>query len=122
MQRSAKFLRIKSKIEFYNYCRNSYFLLCCNKEEREKVAYMLRRLTKRGTVTIPKENLIHIGAKPGDYFEVSDNGTSIILTPKVIEDKFSNEEWQKLELLAKEAGKRYRTAEAAKKHLENLAK
>jgi bifunctional DNA-binding transcriptional regulator/antitoxin component of YhaV-PrlF toxin-antitoxin module len=82
---------------------------------------MIRRLTERSTISIPKENLEHIGAEPGEYFEVSDDGKRIILTPKAVEDKFSDAEWQKLELLAKESGTRYKSGADAKKHLEGLS-
>ncbi|MBS3908012.1 MAG: AbrB/MazE/SpoVT family DNA-binding domain-containing protein [Actinobacteria bacterium] len=82
---------------------------------------MIRRLTERSSISIPKENLERVGVQPGDYFEVSDDGRRIILTPKVVDDKFSEKEWEELASLAKKAGKKYKTAASAKKHLERLS-
>ncbi|MEW6189667.1 MAG: AbrB/MazE/SpoVT family DNA-binding domain-containing protein [Actinomycetota bacterium] len=82
---------------------------------------MVRRLSERNTITIPKDILKRIGLKPGDYFEITDDGNRIILTPKIVEDKFTDEEWEKLEKLARERGRVYKTATEAKKHLEGLA-
>jgi AbrB family looped-hinge helix DNA binding protein len=83
---------------------------------------MVRQLSERHTITIPKEILDHIGSKPGDYFEITDDGRRIILIPKVVEDKFSNAEWKKLERIAEEKGKVYTTAAKAKRHLEEQSK
>ncbi|MFZ3062639.1 MAG: AbrB/MazE/SpoVT family DNA-binding domain-containing protein [Actinomycetota bacterium] len=83
---------------------------------------MVRQLSKRKTITIPVEILKHVGAEPGDLFEISDDGHRIILVPKIVEDKFTEEEWEKLERLAKEKGKVYRSAPKAKEHLKRLMK
>jgi len=82
---------------------------------------MVRRLTERNTITIPKEILKNIGSKPGDYFEITDDGHRIILIPKTVDDRFSEEEWKKLERIAEEKGKTYKSAAEAKKHLEGLS-
>lgn len=83
---------------------------------------MIRQLTKRKTITIPSEALKHVGSKPGDLFEITDDGDRIILTPKVIGDRLTEEEWLKLEALVREKGKVYRSAARAKEHLKRLAK
>lgn len=81
---------------------------------------MIRQLTKRKTITIPSEVLKHLGSKPGDLFEVTDDSGRIILTPKVVGDRFTKEEWSKLEVLVRERGKIYRSAARAKDHLKRL--
>lgn len=83
---------------------------------------MVRRLSERNIITIPKKNLEHLGCKPGDIFDITDDGHSIILTPKIVEDRFTNEEWKKLEKLTRQKGRIYKSASGAKKHLERLMK
>ena len=82
---------------------------------------MVRQLSQRKTITIPSEILEHIGSKPGDLFEIADDGYRIILIPKVIEDKFTEQEWEKLNQIAREKGSVYNAAEDAKSHLKDLA-
>jgi bifunctional DNA-binding transcriptional regulator/antitoxin component of YhaV-PrlF toxin-antitoxin module len=77
-------------------------------------------LSQRKTITIPTEILEHIGSKPGDFFEITDDGYRIILIPKVIEDRFTEEEWEKLNRLARDKGKVYESAANAKEHLRSL--
>lgn len=81
---------------------------------------MVRQLSQRKTITIPTEILEHIGSKPGDFFEITDDGYRIILIPKVIEDRFTEEEWEKLDRLARDKGKVYESAANAKQHLRDL--
>jgi len=83
---------------------------------------MIRQLTKRKTITIPSDVLKHVGSKPGDLFEIGDDGSRIILTPKVVGDRFTKKEWSKLETLVRERGKIYRSGARAKDHLKKLAK
>lgn len=83
---------------------------------------MVRRLTARHTITIPSKNLDNIGANEGTYFEVSDDGTSIVLTPKQIEDRLNDEEWAKLDSLRTGKGKTYAKASQAKAHVRRLSK
>jgi len=82
---------------------------------------MIRQLSKRKTITIPSEALEHVRSKPGDLFEITDDGYRIILTPKVVGDRFTEEEWSKLETLVREKGKTYRSGAGAKDHLKRLA-
>lgn len=83
---------------------------------------MIRQLTKRKTITIPAEILKRVGSRPGDLFEITDDGEKIILTPKVVGDKFTEDEWSKLENLVREKGRMYRSGARAKDHLKRLAK
>lgn len=83
---------------------------------------MIRQLSKRKTITIPSQTLKRVGSKPGDLFEVSDDGSRIVLTPKVVGDRFTEEEWKKLESLVRERGKKYRSGARAKEHLKRLVK
>jgi bifunctional DNA-binding transcriptional regulator/antitoxin component of YhaV-PrlF toxin-antitoxin module len=77
-------------------------------------------LSQRKTITIPTEILERIGSKPGDFFEITEDGYRIVLIPKVIEDKFTGEELDKIGALATGKGEVYKNAEAAKKHLKGL--
>jgi AbrB family looped-hinge helix DNA binding protein len=81
---------------------------------------LVRQLSQRNTITIPAEILEQIGSKPGDLFEITNDGYRIILIPKVIEDKFTEQEWKKLNQIAKAKGTVYREAEGAKSHLKDL--
>jgi AbrB family looped-hinge helix DNA binding protein len=81
---------------------------------------MVRQLSQRNTITIPSKVLKQIGSKPGDLFEIENDGTRIILVPKLIEDKFTELEWEKLAKILKEEGKTYKKAEDAKKHLKDM--
>lgn len=81
---------------------------------------MIRRISSRNAITIPKEILKRVGIEPGSFVEVSTNGKQIILMPKVLEDPFSEEEWDKLKQIANESGKIYSNANGAKKHIERL--
>ena len=82
---------------------------------------MLRQISARNTITLPKEILERIGVDAGDFLEIIENGRQIILTPKVLEDPFSYEEWEKLEHIVKEEGTIYSNAEDAKEHLRRLS-
>ena len=81
---------------------------------------MVRQLTDRHTITLPRRVLEHVGVKTGDLFEITDNGYQIILRPKVCEDLFSDEAWEKLDQLSKGHGRVYKTAKEAKEHLRRL--
>ena len=90
--------------------------------ERRFGTIVVRQLTERHTITLPMRVLKHVGAKPGDLLEINDDGRQIILRPKVCEDLFSDEEWEKLGKLSKRHGKVYKTAKEAKEHLRRLYK
>lgn len=81
---------------------------------------LVRQLSQRKTITIPSGVLEHIGSKPGDLFEITDDGYRIILIPKVIEDRFTEQEWGKLNKIARDRGTVYEKSEDAKNHLKDL--
>jgi bifunctional DNA-binding transcriptional regulator/antitoxin component of YhaV-PrlF toxin-antitoxin module len=81
---------------------------------------LVRQLSQRKTITIPTEILERIGSKPGDFFEITEDGYRIVLIPKVVEDRFAEEEWDKIRLLAMEKGKVYGKDLDAKQHLKDL--
>ena len=83
---------------------------------------MVRQLSGRHTITIPKKALEKARVKPGDVFEVTSDGYRIILTPKTVEDRFTDEEWEKLRRLAKAPGTQPMSAEAAKRYLHRLTR
>ena len=82
---------------------------------------MVRQISGRNTITLPKEVLERIGVGAGNFLEISEDGRQIILTPKVLEDLFSDEEWEKFEHIVKEEGTIYSNAEDAKAHLRRLS-
>jgi len=53
-------------------------------------------------------------------FEIPNDGYRIILIPKVIENKFTELEWEKLSQMAKEKGAVYGEAIDAKNNLKDL--
>ncbi len=75
---------------------------------------MVRQLSQRNTITIPSKVLKQTDSKPGDLFEIENDGNRIILIPKLVEDKFTESEWEKLGKISKEKGKIYKNAEDAK--------
>jgi AbrB family looped-hinge helix DNA binding protein len=81
---------------------------------------LVRQLSQRNTITIPSEVLEQVGSKPGDLFEITNDGYRIVLIPKVIEDKFTEQEWEKLNQIVKEKGTVYDKAIDAKNHLKDL--
>lgn len=83
---------------------------------------MMRRVTSRHTITIPKRYLEDVGADVGTYFEITSDGSRIVLTPKEIEDWFTEREWARLDSLLKERGRRYSKAAEAKAHVRRLAR
>jgi len=81
---------------------------------------LVRQLSQRKTITIPSEVLKKTGSNPGDFFEISSDGQKIILVPKLIEDKFNEQEWEKLKKIADEQGTVYGEAKEALAHLKGL--
>ncbi len=87
---------------------------------------MLRRINERRQITLPPQVMENSGVKIGDYLEVKQKESKIVLVPKSVEDKFLNEkEWQKLEKIVKKQRSQkkftlYSKAEEAKKHSQRL--
>jgi AbrB family looped-hinge helix DNA binding protein len=80
------------------------------------------KVTSKGQVTIPSTIREILKIEPGStvIFKVTDRG--VILTPCEIIEKsvYSAREWKKIERIAAEKGKAYKTARAAKKHIQSL--
>lgn len=84
---------------------------------------MVEKIKQRNMVKIPNIILKRVGLNTGDYVEVTDDGYKIIITPKVAEETFTEEEWGKLEKLAKgRKGKAFKSGEALLKHLDKISK
>jgi len=84
---------------------------------------MVEKIKKENLLRIPNLVLKRVGLEPGDYVEVSDDGYKIIITPKMPEEAFTDEEWKKLEKLAKEKkGRAFKSGKALLKHLNKLSK
>jgi len=80
------------------------------------------KVTSKGQVTIPSTIREILKIEPGStvIFKVTDRG--VILTPCEIIEKpvYSVKEWREIERLVAEKGKAYKTARAAKKHIQSL--
>lgn len=83
---------------------------------------MVRQLKPRNTITIPKPILEHVHVKPGDYFEIEDDGHRIILIPKVFDDPFTDDEWEKIGKLANQKGKVYSSGKSFLRSLRKISK
>ena len=81
---------------------------------------MVRPIRERNTITLPQKILKEIGVAPGDFLDITLEGNRIVLTPQRLEDPFSEEEWEKLEKLAKGKAKRYTSTRDALNHLKKL--
>lgn len=82
---------------------------------------MVRPIRERNTITLPQKILKEIGVAPGDFLDITLEGNRIVLTPQRLEeDPFSEEEWEKLEKLAKGKAKRYYSTREAIEHLKKL--
>jgi AbrB family looped-hinge helix DNA binding protein len=80
------------------------------------------KLTSKGQLTVPASIRGLLKLKEGStvLFKVTKNG--VFFAPCEIKEKesFSRDEWRKLERLASERGRIFRTAAGARKHLESL--
>jgi len=108
---------------FERFNGNVDFLFCgiATLVKKGGLLKLVRQLSQSKTITIPSKVLEHIGSKPGDLFEITDDRYRIILIPKVIEDRFTEQEWEKLNQIVKEKRAVYKEAEGAKSHLKGLA-
>ena len=81
---------------------------------------MVRPIRERNTITLPKKILDGLGIAPGDFLNITLEGNRIVLTPQNMEDSFTEEEWEKLEKLAKGKAKTFRSGDDLKAHLKKL--
>jgi len=86
---------------------------------------MLRKITRSGQVSIPRDVLNHFDLKEGDYVDIA-QGKSAILVKPVSVDAFSPRDYEKLAAklaeVEKEKGRRYPDSETARKHLKDMMK
>jgi bifunctional DNA-binding transcriptional regulator/antitoxin component of YhaV-PrlF toxin-antitoxin module len=68
----------------------------------------------------PQKILNQLGIGTGDFLDIAIEGNRIVLTPQHLEDPFTDEEWEKLEKLAKGKGKTFRSGAEFKAHLKKL--
>lgn len=81
---------------------------------------MAEKLQKKNLLLIPAKVVKHVGLKPGDHVEVSDDGYHIIITP--ISEEYDEGEWAKISALSAAKGKSYTTLKGARGHLNRLKK
>ena len=82
---------------------------------------LVATLSSKGQVTLPKpiRELLKLGL--GDFVRFRPMADGVLLTKIRLEhEDFSEEEWQALERLARQRGRRYKTAKAFLKDLERL--
>ncbi len=83
---------------------------------------MVEKIKKQNMLKIPNLVLKRVGLHAGDYVEVSDDGYKIIITPKMPEEAFTDNEWGKLGKLSKsKKGKAFKSSESLLKHLDRLS-
>ena len=82
----------------------------------------LAKVTSKGQVTIPVTIREILGLEPGStlMFKVTKEG--ILLSPCEVIEKpaYTTEEWESIERMVAEKGKSYKTAQEAKKHIDEL--
>lgn len=84
---------------------------------------MVEKIKRENLLKIPNLVLKRVGLQAGDYVEVSDDGYKIIITPKGAEEAFADEEWKKLDKLAKsKKGRAFKGSNALLTHLDRLSK
>jgi len=84
---------------------------------------MVEKIKKENLIKIPDMILERVGLHRGDYVEVSDDGYKIIITPKVENETFSDDEFDKLERLILDNKKRsFSSGKTLLKHLDDISK
>ena len=80
------------------------------------------KVTSKGQITIPIiiREILHLEPGSTVMFKVTESG--VLLSPCEIIEKpsYSAKEWKNIEKIVAEKGKIYKTARAAKKHLDSL--
>lgn len=80
------------------------------------------KITSKGQVTIPNRirEILHLQKGTSVAFGVSKKGVLLLPCKITVESPYTPEEWEKIERLASEKGKIYKSAHDAKKHIEAL--
>lgn len=87
---------------------------------------MLASVTNKGQVTLPKTIRVVLGLKAGPdivAFHVERSGKVEIVPVEVTAKSaspYSEREWEKIEGLANQRGKKFKSAKTAKKHIQGL--
>jgi AbrB family looped-hinge helix DNA binding protein len=82
----------------------------------------IAKVTSKGQVTIPSTIREILKLEPGStvMFKVTEKGVHLSPCEIVEKQPYSREEWKQIERLIAEKGKVYKSARAAKKHLDSL--
>ena len=86
---------------------------------------MLRKITKNGQLSIPKNFLNHFHLQAGDYVDIECGESAIVIKPVTIEE-FSREDYEKLAAklaqIEEEKGRTFPDSESAREHLKKMLK
>ena len=85
----------------------------------------IRHTNTMGQITLPREYLNKLGLSHREYFRIQIKDNAIVLTPMIIEPKFTKEELGKLEMLfddKKNRGKIFSSSETALRSLKKRIK
>ena len=82
----------------------------------------MARVTSKGQVTLPKAVREALGIREGTLvgFEVARDTAVLRTLGLVADDPFGEAEWRALAKVARARGRRFRSAEAARRHLDTL--
>lgn len=84
---------------------------------------MVQKINTKNLLRIPNLILKRVGLNVGDYVELSDDGYKIIITPKNTEEAFTDDEWKKIEKIAKEKkNRKYSSSKSFLKHFDKISK
>lgn len=80
------------------------------------------KITSKGQITIPNRirKILHLKEGASVAFGLSKQGVVLLPCKVTVEKPYSHSEWTKIEKLASAKGKIYKSAKAAKKHIEAL--
>ena len=80
------------------------------------------KITSKDQVTIPNRirKLLHLKEGESVGFSVTKDGIVIVPCQVTGRSPYTSKEWQKIEKLASEKGKAFRTSQSAKEHLKSL--
>jgi AbrB family looped-hinge helix DNA binding protein len=86
---------------------------------------MLRKITRNGQISIPKEILNHFELQEGDYVQIGHDDSAIFVKPVSISE-LSSSDYEKLAAklaeVEKEDGLSFPDSEAAREHLKRMMK
>lgn len=82
----------------------------------------IAKITSKGQITIPNRirKLLNLKEGASVAFGLSRQGIILLPCKVIVESPYTLKEWAKIEKLASVKGKIYKTARAAKRHIETL--